>query len=101
MKIKAVGVASILAFGISVAPLWAGPVGVQRTLSADQREMAVVQLEAQRQEFGRQMPEPPKAGAVGGWLAKRIQLDDLIDRLKGGQPVSPDEIDQALHGPIG
>jgi hypothetical protein len=30
-------------------------------------------------------------------MDKRSQLQDLIDRLQSGQPVSPDEIDEALQ----
>jgi hypothetical protein len=31
------------------------------------------------------------------YMDKHAQLQDLINRIQSGQPVSPDEIDQALQ----
>jgi hypothetical protein len=96
MKISAIGVLSLISFSISAEPVWAGPVGLERSLTIEQ-EIALHQLEARREQVGRQMPEPPKGGPVGRWMTKRIQLDDLINRLKSGQQVALEEIDQALQ----
>ena len=43
------------------------------------------------------MPMPPKGPPLGRWMSKRAELDDLINRLKNGQQVAPEEIDRALR----
>jgi hypothetical protein len=43
------------------------------------------------------MPEPPKGPSMARWMDKRSQLQDLINRIQSGQPVSPDEIDPLLQ----
>ncbi len=98
MKISAVGVLTLISVAISAAPVWAAPVGLDRTLTIEQ-QIALNQLEAKREHIVRQMPEPPKAGPIGRWISKRMQLDDLINRIKSGQQVAPEEIDQALQAP--
>ena len=97
MKIRTFTILSLLWLGASTNPLWAGPVGVQRSLSPDQTTIAVRQLEIKQDQFARQLPEPPKGPALVRYKAKRWQLQDLINRLQSGQSVSPDEIDQALQ----
>jgi hypothetical protein len=97
MKIRALTVLSVLCVGMSGTPVWAGPVGVPRSLSPDQAAAAVRQLEIKQEQVGRQLPEPPKGPALVRYMAKRSQLQDLINRIQSGQPVSPDEIDQALQ----
>ncbi len=97
MEIRALGVLAAVSVAASFTPVWAGPVGVQRNLSPDQSAVAVRQLQAKQEQFGRQLPEPPKGPALVRYMDKRSQLQDLINRIQGGQPVSPDEIDQALQ----
>jgi hypothetical protein len=97
MKITALAVLSVVCVGMSFTPVWAGPVGVQRNLSPDQKAVAVWQLQAKQKQVGRQLPEPPKGPALVRYMDKRSQLQDLIDRIQSGQPVSPDEVDQALQ----
>jgi len=70
---------------------------VQRNLSPDQRAVAIQQLQAKQEQVGRQLPEPPKGPALVRYMDKRSQLQDLIKRIQNGQPVAPDEIDQALQ----
>src|SRR6266446_7252048 len=96
MKIRALAVLSVVCVAMSFTPVWAGPVGVQRNLSPDQRAVAVWQLQAKQEHVGRQLPEPPKGPALVQYMDKRSQLQDLINRIQSGQPVSPDEVDQAL-----
>lgn len=55
------------------------------------------QLQAEQVEVGQQLPEPPKGPAMVRYMAKRSQLQDLINRIQSGQPVSPDEINEALQ----
>jgi hypothetical protein len=98
MKISTIGGLSLVGVAIST-PLWAGPVGVQRSLPADQKAAAITQLQAREEQVARQMPEPPKGPALVRYLDKRSQLENLISRIQAGEPVSPDEIDQQLETP--
>jgi hypothetical protein len=95
MKIKALAVLSLVA--MSFTPVWAGPVGVQRNLSPDENATTLYQLEAKREQVDRQIPEPPKGPALVRWMGRRSQLEDLINRIQSGRPVSPEEIDQVLQ----
>ena len=97
MKIRALAVLSVVCVAMSFTLVWAGPVGVQRNLSPDQRAVAVWQLQAKQEHVGRQLPEPPKGPALVRYMDKRSQLQDLINRIQSGQPVSPDEVYQALQ----
>ena len=101
MKIRALTVLSVVCVGMLGTPVWAGPVGVQRNLSPDQKAVAVWQLRAKQEQVGRQLPEPPKGPAMVRYFDKRSQLQDLINRIQSGQPVSPDEVDQALQPTYG
>ncbi len=93
MKVRTVGLA------MSASPIWAGPVGVQRGLSPDQQTAAVEQLETQRAQVARAMQVPPqnKGPALIRNMDQYSKLNDLISRLQSGQPVAPDEIDQAMQ----
>lgn len=97
MKIRTIAVFSLVGVAMSIAPISAGPVGVQRNLSPDQQEVAVKELEAQRYQVARAMQGPPqnKGPALIHNMERASQLDNLINRLKSGQAVSPYEIDQA------
>jgi hypothetical protein len=97
MKARTISVLSLIGVAMSFTPVWAGPVGVQRNLSPDQKAVAVGQLQAKQEQVGRQLPEPPKGPALVRYMDKRSQLQDLINRIQSGQPVSPDEVDQALQ----
>jgi hypothetical protein len=68
----------------------------QRNLSPE-TTIALGQLEIKQKQLGQQLPEPPKGPALVRYMAKRSQLQDLINRIQSGQPVSPDEIDQVLQ----
>ena len=97
MKIGIIGVLSLICAAMSFTPVWAGPIGMQRNVSPDQRVLALSQLQAKQLEIGRQLPEPPKGPALIRYMDKRAQLQDLISRIQSGQPVASDEIDQALQ----
>lgn len=97
MKVRTIGFLSVVGIAMSITPTWAGPVGMQRSLSPDQRSTALTELQAREEQVGRQMPVPLKGPALIRYMDKRSQLQDLIDRIQSGQPVSPDEIDQALQ----
>lgn len=96
MKAIRLGAISLgVLIGASV-PTFAGPVGVGRTLTTEQ-QITLSQLETRKEQVDRQMPVPPKGPPLGRWMSKRIQLDDLINRLKNGQQVASEEIDRALR----
>ncbi len=100
MKIRTIGVLSLVGLAMSASPILAGPVGVQRGLSPDRQTAAVAQLETQRAQVARaiQGPVPQNKGpALIHNLDQYSKLNDLINRLQSGQPVAPDEIDQALQ----
>jgi hypothetical protein len=97
MKIRALAILSVVCVAMSFTPVWAGPVGVQRNLSPDQATAALAQLQAKEEQLAGQLPEPPKGSALVRYMGKRSQLQDLITRIQRSQPVSPDEIDQALQ----
>ena len=96
MKIRALTVLSVVCVGMSGTPVLAGPVGVQRSLSPE-TAITLGRLEIKQEHLGQQLPEPPKGPALVRYMAKRSQLQDLINRIQSGQPVSPDEIDQVLQ----
>jgi hypothetical protein len=102
MNIRTVGALSSIGLAVSVATVWAGPVGVQRNLSSNQRAAAVTQLETQQGRVSREMLSPPynKGPLLIHSMDRASKLNDLIDRVQSGQPVSPDEIDQALQPSI-
>ncbi|MBF6560385.1 MAG: hypothetical protein IVW56_08860 [Candidatus Binataceae bacterium] len=99
MKIRMIGVLSLVGVAMSVAPVWAGAVGIQPNVSRDQSTVAIVQLEAQRSQVARAMQVPPenKGPALIQHMDQYSQLSDLIDRLQKGEPVAPHEIDTALQ----
>ena len=102
MKVSTIGVLSLVSVAIS-SPLWAGPVGVQKSLSPDQQGAAVTELQAKKEEVSRFMQTPPfnKGPILIHNMDRVSNLNDLINRLQTGQPVSPDEIDQQqLQAPL-
>ena len=96
MKAIAISAISLALLIAATVPTLAGPVGVGRTLTTEQ-QITLSQLETRKEQVDRQMPEPPKGPPLGRWMSKRVQLDDLINRLKNGQQVAPEEIDSALR----
>jgi len=97
MKARTVGALSLLATAMSLTPAWAGPAGIQRSLSPDQAT-ATAKLETKREEVSRAMLQPNAKGPLLVRCMDRYsQLNDLINRVQNGQPVAPDEIDQALQ----
>ena len=97
MKIRILSLLSVVFVATFFAPVWAGPVGVQRNLSPDERAIALDRLQVKQEQVGRQLPKPPKGPALARYMDKRSQLQDLINRIQSGQPVSPEEIDQPLQ----
>ena len=81
----------------SLTPTWPGPVGVQKRVSPNETALVLSELQAKQEQLGRQLPEPPKGPALIRFMSKRLQLQNLINRIQTGQPVSPNEINQALR----
>jgi hypothetical protein len=102
MKVRTIGVISFISVVVSVGSIWAGPVGVQRSVSSDQQAATVTELQVKRDQVTRQMLVPPynKGPILIHNMDRASQLNDLINRIQSGQPVSPDEIDQQLQAPI-
>ena len=102
MKVRAIGVISVIGVAVSVGPIWAGSTGVQRSLSSDQQNAEVTELQVKQDQVSRQMLMPPynKGPILIHNMDRASQLNDLIERIQSGQPVSPDEIDQQLQAPI-
>jgi hypothetical protein len=63
MKIRALAILSIV-LRCDIPYVLAGPVGVQRNLSPDQRAGALLQLQVKQEQVGRRSPEPPKEPAI-------------------------------------
>jgi hypothetical protein len=97
MKIRVLVVLSVVCVAASITSAWAGPVGVQRNVSPVERSIALGRLQIEQERLGQQMPEPPKGPSMALWMDKRSQLQDLINRLRTGQPVSPEEIDPLIQ----
>jgi hypothetical protein len=100
MKIRTVGVLSIASLAMSVMPLWAGPVGVQRSPSAEQQAGEVAYLQSIKDQQAREAMANP--GTVKGpllvrYMNKQAQLQDLINRIQRREQISPYEIDEALQ----
>jgi hypothetical protein len=99
MKVRMIGVLSLVGVAMSVPSVLAGPIGVQRNLSSNEQAAAVTQLQTQREQVSREMVTPPdnKGPLLIDNMDRASRLDDLINRVQSGQPVSPDEIGQALQ----
>lgn len=101
MKIRTIGVLSIIGLAVSVTPLWAGPVGLQRSPSTTEQQAGeVAYLQSIKDQQAREAMANP--GTVKGpllvrYMNKQAQLQDLINRIQSGQQVSPYEIDQVLQ----
>ena len=101
MKLSTIGVLSLVSVAMS-SPLWAGPVGVQRTLSPGQAATAMTELQAKKEQVSKFMLKPPSnRGPILIHNMDRVsKLNDLVNRLQTGQAVAPDEIDQQLQAPL-
>lgn len=98
MKVRTIGVLSLVGVAMSITPIWAGPVGEQKSPSTSQQLAVTAQLEAKQQEEWREAQlSHAKGPRLVHYMDKNARLQDLINRIQGGQPVSPDEIDQALQ----
>lgn len=79
---------------VTCAAAFAGPVGVARPAPAGQ---TLERLEQARAQVIRDRSRPNVKGPLlVRYMTKKGQLDDLIERIRSGQPVSPEEVDQAL-----
>lgn len=98
MKVRTISALSMVGIAMSISPIWAGPVGVQKGISSDRQPSTLAQLEAKQEQVAREAVGPNAKGPrLVGYMDKRAQLQDLINRIQSGQPVSPNEIDQALQ----
>ena len=97
MRIRTISALSLVGLTSLAAPVFAGPVGIQRNANPVQQSAALDQLEATRQNLpSSQTMANARGPLMIRYLDKRAQLDDLIRRLKSDQQVAPEEIDEAL-----
>ncbi len=74
------------------------PEEIPSSLDSEQRSGAMDYLQAIQEDFSQQASlENAKGPLLIRYMEKRAKLDDLINRLKSGQPMAPEEIDQALE----
>jgi hypothetical protein len=98
MKVRTIAVLSVVGLAMSTGPVWAGPVGTQRSASSGRQPAAIAQLEAQQEQVSlNALASNAKGPQLVRSMDKRAQLQDLTNRIQSGQQVSPDEIDQALQ----
>src|SRR5260370_38569155 len=73
------------------------PEEIPSRLDTQQQSGAVDYLQAIREDFSQQAAlENAKGPLLIRYMEKRAQFDGLINRLKSGQQMAPEEIDQAL-----
>ena len=100
MRIRTISAISLVGLTTLAAPIFAGPVGMQRNTNPEQHA-AIEQLRASRNDLPTQVAaKNAKGPLLIRYMDKRAQLDDIINRLRSGQQVAPEEIDQALQ-PVG
>lgn len=91
---KTIATSFALIAGLS-APAFAGPVGIPRANAPTaQNEALMAQLEAASDEAARSSRYHKNNGQ---FALKQVEINDLIERMKSGQPVAPEEIDKALQ----
>ena len=96
MRIRTIFFLSLAGLTSLAAPIFAGPVGIQRNITPEQQSGAVDYLKTQREDLSRQATlDNAKGPLMIRYMDKRAQLDDLINRLQSGQQVAPEEIDRA------
>jgi hypothetical protein len=98
MKIRTIGILPLFGVALSITPAWAGPVGVQRSSSAERQSALVAQLEARQEQDWREAQRSHARGPLlVRYMDRSARLQDLMNRIQAGEQVSPDEIDQALQ----
>ena len=94
-KVKTILFASAATAAFAL-PAFAAPVGVSRTYTTVQPDPTVIaELEDASQAAQRQALEGNKNNLE--FRRKSYEIDQLIQRMKNGQPVTPEELDQALE----
>jgi hypothetical protein len=96
-KVKTIALASALTLTFAL-PAFAASPGISRsyTATAVQPDPTVIaELEDASQAAQRQALEGNKNNLE--FRRKSYEIDQLIQRMKNGQPVTPEELDQALE----
>ena len=98
MRIVISSATSLVGLASLTAVVLAGPVGIQRSFNSEEQSGSINDLQAMREDLSRQAAmENAKGPLLIRYMEKRAKLDDLIDRLKSGKEMAPEEIDQALE----
>ena len=97
MRIRTISAISMVGLTSLTAVALAGPVGIQRSFNSEQQSGSIDYLQGMREDLSRQAAlENAKGPLLIRYMEKRAKLDGLINRLKSGQQLAPEEIDQAL-----
>ena len=94
-KVKTVALVTALTATFAL-PAFAAPVGVSRTYTTVQPDPTVI---AELQDASDAAKRDALAGNKNNleFRRKSYEIDQLIERMKKGQPVAPEELDQALE----
>jgi hypothetical protein len=77
-------------------PVFAGPAGVSRSYTTAQPDQTTIaELEQASQAAQRDAREGNKNNLE--FRRKSYEIDQLIERMKSGQPVDPAELDKAME----
>jgi hypothetical protein len=79
------------------APVFAGPVGVQR-LSASQESATVGELQNRKFQLAEKADLQNARGPLRiAYMVKQDQIDGVISRVENGQPVSANAVNEAMQ----
>lgn len=94
-KVKTIALATALTATFAL-PAFAAPVGVPRTYTTVQPDPTVI---AELQVASDAAKRDALAGNKNNleFRRKSYEIDQLIERMKSGQPVAPSELDNALE----
>ncbi len=77
------------------APVLAGPVGVSKDYTAQPDDQTIADLQQASGAAQREAREGNKDNPA--FAQKSYQIDQLIERIKDGQQVSQNQVDEALQ----
>lgn len=98
MRIGTISAISLAVLASLTPVVLAGAVGIQRNSNSGQQSGSIDYLQAIREDLSRQAAlENAKGPLLIRYMEQRAKLDDLINRLKGGQRVAPEQMSRGLR----